>query len=89
MKKISFNELEENENWEEAVIVFTAASFNRPYSEKERSYKISRKANYFNQKKISTSIFGNCLDGTDDGIRLDLYMHSENPWKIDYCYVIK
>lgn len=73
--------------WEEAVIVFTADSFEQEYSEESRSYKIRRDAKYFNPVMIANSLFGNCLDGKDDGVRLDKYM--AEGWKVDHCYVTK
>ena len=38
------------------------------------------------------SIFGNCLDGTDQGVRLDWYMAEErdiNGWKVEDCYILE
>ena len=33
------------------------------------------------------SIYGSCLDGTDQCVRLEEYMRGENAWKIDRCYM--
>lgn len=68
----------------QGVIVFTADSFNRPYTVKERSYRTANWCNGFNDR-ISNSIFGDCLDGTDLGVRLDWYMY--DGWKVEYCYL--
>lgn len=38
------------------------------------------------------SIFGNCLDGTDQSVRLDYYMAEErdiNGWKVEDCYILE
>lgn len=90
MKKLTLTELSEKNNWKEAVIVFTKDSFNKPYTEVERSYEVSSDNKYFHTDKISTSLYGDCLDGTEHGVRLDVYMNSpkkEDRWKIDYCYI--
>jgi hypothetical protein len=69
-----------------AVVVIKASSFDKPYSETERSYKFTSD----NKAFIGTcgnSIFADCLDGIDNGVRLDWYLH-EGGWKIDYCYIL-
>lgn len=85
VERISFTKLCDKKNWKKAVVVFTEASFTRPYSEIERSYQISSDAKYFDGNMIGNSLFGNCLDGNDSGVRLDNYMYSG--WKVDYCYI--
>ena len=74
----------------EGVIVFTEDSFDKPYSEEERSYKVSNETSKGLQDgKISNSIWGDCLDGKDLAVRLDAYMYDgEDGWKIDYCYLL-
>lgn len=69
------------------VIVFTKDSFSANYTEKERSYRTCSENYGFQHGKISNSIYANCLDGKDLGVRLDWYMHGENPWKVEYCYL--
>jgi len=89
MEKLTFNQLKENKEWKKAVIVFTENSFSKPYSELQRSYKISSNAKYFDYSKIGNSLFGDCLDGTDNGVKLNNYMHSaEGKWIVEYCYLI-
>ena len=85
IKKISFWDLQEMTDWKEAVLVFTESSFNIPYAEQERSYTISSDAKYFDGNMGGSSLFGNCLDGKDLGVRLDKYMYEG--WKVDYCYI--
>lgn len=105
MKKITWSELEKamwkfnekhgytskgNEKRLEAVVVFTEDSWNKPYTETQRSYQLSSDNKAFLPNQLGYSIFGDCLDGTDLGVRLDWYMRaSENPWKVDYCYLIE
>lgn len=72
------------------VIVFTEDSFAAPYTVRERSYKTDNHQKAFNRGMISNSIFADCLDGTDPGVRLDWYMHDESfPWKVEYCYFLE
>lgn len=41
------------------------------------------------------SLFGNCLDGSDVGVRLDTYMFAVpvdgvgKAWKVEYCYIVE
>lgn len=88
IEKMTFGELKRNKNWKDAVIVFKQESFTTPYTEKERSYEISSDAKYLDGNKLGTSLFGDCLDGKDLGVRLDKYMDYEG-WLVDYCYVTK
>lgn len=84
-------ELEERKDWKEAVIVFTKDSFDNDYTEIERSYRVSSSCNWFNGgKTISFALWGNCLDGKDNGVRLDWYMKDDKkPWRVEYCYIVK
>ncbi len=106
MKKITFQELckimhafneEHNckpfdkEHILHAVIVFTEDSFKDPYTEVERSYKVCNGNKFWLSGYISNSLFGDCLDGKDDGVRLDWYIYpggDAKPWKVDYCYLL-
>lgn len=101
-KKMTFEELRNyiceynrTHNWAAevigAVIVFTPDSFDEEYSEESRSYKIWNDNKTF-RNSISNSLFGYCLDGTDQGVRLDAYMeyYGNKPgWKVDYCYLVE
>lgn len=104
MKKITWSELSEamwafnaehgntskgNKNYLEAVVVFTKDSFNKPYSVEQRSYQFTSDNKAFLPNQSSNSIFANCLDGVDLGVRLDWYMNGSNPWKVEYCYIVK
>lgn len=94
MEKITFGQLCNTSNtWKEAVIVFAPESFGRDFSELERSYKVSSEAKYFDANMGGSSLFGNCLDGKDDGVRLDWYMKRPKEegtrWIVEYCYIIE
>lgn len=69
------------------IIVFTKDSFKKNYTAEERSYRVSSDNNAFKIGKISNSIYGDCLDGKDLGVRLDLYMY--DGWKVEKCYIEK
>lgn len=68
------------------VVVFKEESFDEHYSEKSRSYSVYSSAKYFRSEMCGTSLFGDCLDGSESGVRLDWYMRGDKPWKVDYCY---
>lgn len=101
MEKITFEEMGRrmyshngeygSHNPLKAVIVFTEDSFTVPYTEKERSYKVSSNNKYWLPGFCSNSIFGDCLDGTDPGVRLDRYMFpvEGEGWKVEYCYFVE
>ena len=81
-EKIKFSELVDNPNWKKAVIVFKQSNFNKPYSEKERSYEICNGQWGLDSSKMGRCIIGDCLDGKDLGVRLDAY-----DWEKEYCYI--
>lgn len=93
--KITLTELKDKKGWSKAVIVFKEDSFSKYFTEEQRSYEIDSGAKYFDSSKISHSLFGSCLDGTDKGVRLDWYMHSTpednlgKPWVPEYCYILE
>lgn len=67
-----------------AIIVYKQSNFTKPYTELERSYRISNESGkvFFNMPSGSQSMVGNCLDGKDLHVRLDCLN-----WEIDYCYL--
>ena len=75
------------------VIVFTEDSFDKLYTLEERSYEVTSDNKAFISSMIGYSIYGNCLDGKDLGVRLEQYMAAEKGgkfgWKVDYCYMIE
>lgn len=68
-------------------IVFSPDSFNKPYPEQSRIYAVSSNNKAYIGGAGGYSVFGSCLDGTDQGVRLEGYMRGENAWKIDRCYM--
>ena len=67
------------------VIVFKQGNwFKKEYTEIERSYRVSSSNKYFIPSNIGNSLFADCLDDTDCGVRLDYYL---GYWEIDYCYM--
>lgn len=68
-------------------IVFSQDSFDKPYSEQSRTYVVSSNNKAFISGAGGYSIYGSCLDGTDQCVRLERYMRGENAWKIDRCYM--
>ena len=105
MKKITWNEIEKA-MWKfneergyttkgtaehlEAVVVFTKDSFTREFTETERSYQFSNDNKAFLPNQLGYSIFADCLDGKDLGVRIDCYMRdTENPWEVEYCYLLE
>lgn len=97
MKKLTFSQLEDmlyqrnekNQAPIDGYIVFSQDSFDEPFTEQERTYRVSQKCKRFMPRMFSNSIFGDCLDGKDLGVRLDWYIspESKHPWQIEYCYV--
>lgn len=65
------------------VIVFKQSNWpDHLYSEKSRSYRVYNSNRTFQDGKIANSLFGSCLDGSDQGVRLDWYK-----WEVEYCYM--
>lgn len=87
MDKVTLEYLKKNLNWHEAVIVFTEDSFEKPYTELQRSYIINSDAKWFKPNTISDSLYGSCLDGTDQGVLLSGYMkllpHEGKRWNVE------
>ncbi len=70
-------------------IVFSEDSFNKPYSEQSRTYVISSDNKAFKPNMGGYSIYGSCLDRSDQNIRLEGYMRGEKAWHIERCYMNK
>lgn len=68
-----------------AVIVYAQSNFDREYSEESRSYRVSNfGGKAFFGGMCGNSIYGDCLDGSEQNVRLDAYN-----WKIEKCYFEK
>lgn len=72
-------------------IVFSQDSFRKEFSERDRTYYVSSDNKAYQAHKGGYSIFANCLDGKDLGVRLEQYMAEElggqNGWKVERCYI--
>lgn len=73
-------------------IVFAAKSFKKEYSEVSRTYAVSSDNKAFKPDAVGYSIYGYCLDGSDDGARLDRVMAEEaggpEGWVVESCRLI-
>ena len=70
-----------------AVAVIKQSSFSKPYTETERSYKFTNDNKAFIAGQLGYSIFADCLDGVDLGVRLERYIEGGG-WEVDYCYLL-
>lgn len=88
-----FREAERNGQHLIGHIVFTADSYNAPYSEFERTYEISSNNKAFQPNMGGYSIYGSCLDGSDSCLRMEGLMANEkggkDGWKIEKCFLIE
>ena len=71
---MDLDKLINNKEWGTALITFkkenwTHANFNK----RDRTYRVTSSQKYFDPNKISNRLFGDCQDGIDLGVRLDLY----------------
>ena len=64
-----------------AVIVFSQDNWQKEFTEQERSYRSYSDQWGWDYSKMGNCRLGDCLDGTDDGVRLDWYN-----WDIEYWY---
>lgn len=65
------------------VIVYKQSNFTKEYSETSRSYRVTNlSGKRFFDGMIGNSVYGDCLDGSDPGVRLDAYN-----WDVEYCYL--
>lgn len=67
-----------------AVIVYKQENFNQVYPVKSRSYLVFSDSKYFCWWMGGSSLPGYCLDGTDQGVRLEAYK-----WEAEYCYFVE
>lgn len=90
-KYVEFRDLcyEANSKGEEIIahITFTEDSFLDYYTDEQRTYVVSSNNKLFKGDSNGFSFYGSCLDGSDRGIRLDMYMRDiyggENGWAIE------
>ena len=74
-----------------ACIVFAESNWpDHQYPLCSRTYEVSSDNKAFRSSCCSTSLFGSCLDGTDQMVRLDWYMKdfgNKGGWVVDHCYL--
>jgi hypothetical protein len=68
------------------VAVLSEESFDRPFSETERSYAFTNNNKAFLPGMISNSIFAECLDKSEY-IKLSDYVPGH--WVVERCYILE
>lgn len=64
-----------------AVIVYKQSNFTKPYSEEQRSYRVNNlSGKRFFDGMLGDSVFGDCLDGSEEYVRLDCL-----DWETERC----
>ena len=71
-------------DWKVAHVTYKESNWSKPYSKKERTYRITSDAKHFDSSKLGKSLFGDCLDGIDLGVRLDMYN-----WEVESIEIIE
>ena len=89
--KARLRQAEKDRSHTVGYIVFTADSFDKSYTEEERTYVVSSNNKAFIEGMGGYSIYASSLDGSDKNVRLEAYMADEHGgkdgWKIEKCYV--
>ena len=89
--KARLRQAEKDRSHTVGYIVFTADSFDKPYTEEQRTYVVSSDNKAFIEGMGGYSIYASSLDGSDKNVRLEAYMADEHGgkdgWKIEKCYV--
>jgi hypothetical protein len=67
----SLDQLKEMD-WTSALITYKQTGIFAPYNYESRTYRIYKSCKYFMPAMCGSSLFGTCLDGTDEDVRLDL-----------------
>lgn len=79
-----YYELSGRDDWALAHVTYKESNWPITYSEKSRTYEISPNNRYFESGKISNSLMGHCLDGTES-VRLDWYYE----WEVEKVVIVK
>lgn len=67
-----------------ALVTFDKSNWMEDYDHTTRTYEVDIDSNWgLDPSKDGRSIIGNCLDGVDLGVRLDLYQ-----WKIEKIEIL-
>lgn len=75
-----------------AHIIFTQDSFDDEYPLLSRTYVFNSNNKAFRPSMGGYSIFADCLDGTDQHVRLEWYMTEEGNvggWEVEDCYILE
>lgn len=71
--KAHFRQAEKERNHTTGYIVFTADSFDKPYTEEQRTYVVSSNNKAFIEGMGGYSIYASSLDGSDKCVRLEAF----------------
>ncbi len=87
-----FRAAERNHQHLTGYIVFSQASFNKPYSLESRTYVVSSDNKAYRPNMGGYSIYADSLDGSNQNVRLEQYMSAEkggpDGWQIERCYMM-
>lgn len=72
------------DDWALAQVTYKASNWPVEYSYESRTYEFSPNNRYFESGKISNSLYGHNLDGTES-IRLDWYPE----WEVEKIEIVK
>lgn len=68
------------------AIVFKASNWpGKDYDLESRTYITQSDNKYFMPDMGGNSLYADCMDGSESGVRLDWYLSS---WEVEYCYLI-
>ena len=91
--KAHLRQAEKDRSHTVGYIVFTADSFDKSYTEEERTYVVGSNNKAFIEGMGGYSIYASSLDGSDKNVRLEAYMADEyggkDGWKIEKCYMLE
>lgn len=75
-------------SWKHGYVVIENRSFIKDFSLESRTYRTLRSSKAYDPTMLGYSIFGDCLNKRDNGIRLDMYLKEEKgqEWIVNYCY---
>lgn len=69
-------------------VTISQESFSKEYSKAARTYLFSSDNKRWLPNMCSASIWGDCLDGSDNGVKLSDYLFGKDCWKIEDCGII-
>lgn len=77
----AMNECHKTGKHRTAIIVYKASNWDKEYPEVSRSYRSRSNQWGWDYSKMGNCRIGDCLDGTDKGLRLDYF-----DWDIEFWY---